>query len=907
MMDADFRRYLAAVKNEEPPASTGDPRWGETEALARRLVDENKVEGALKALEQEPARKKRWDLLLLAALLREALDDHTLALEAYEIIADKLMAAGDRDGVRAILPKFLEPEPESVAVRFLHFLAQDGDVSDDERARLLRDAIAIRPADPELHADLSAVLERLKDLPGSREHRLRSVELQLELGHPERIADELLRLIEEDIEHAPIRVGRALTRFASLVPWTESETLLDLALPELTKRVPGELTWEDLAPLASRVPAKQAPRALFSRYLEIVVAREVDPNAILEGSGALNAAAPIDAVAARLPKILALPPGAHISHTTWGLGRVLASDGENLTLDFPSRSGHKMSFAMATKSLDRLPSDGLRVLAIENAAKLRALAQAGDPEVLVRALRDVGGTATAAQLKPRLDTALPGFEWAQFWKQAKERLKEDGRLDLSAAYRQVYRLGTGKAAEASTFALPQLKPKAPSEGLGLVRRFLKDHPEEESRLQETATTFVRRWALDTTLDPATRAQALCYAASWGALDISATEGILESLIGAGLSPDDLTLGVNQDQLLDLATGSPREEDFLWRAAESRLPRLRDRARARLLELLGDRYSKAVEGRIARPLEAPGLAARLIEHYASKPNDAGAPPLVTLALATIRLLEREIPEGLPERLMTLLGEDGAIRKRVTSEHLDEDTRHKIENTILHWAGSERRLAPIFEFLRGVGMGSIADEYESGRRARAQSLLEGRSTDDVETRFTIMSRVTYDRLEAELRRLALELKTTIPAAIERARQLGDLRENAEYEAAKLKQANAASRVQDLITSLERTRILDTIEIDDSRVGVGTEVILAPLGPGYPPITYWILGEGDSGLAPGVLSYRAPLARPLLGKQVGADVELEMPDGPRGYRVESIVKRLPGADLGSATAPQGTPAAG
>ena len=257
-------------------------------------------------------------------------------------------------------------------------------------------------------------------------------------------------------------------------------------------------------------------------------------------------------------------------------------------------------------------------------------------------------------------------------------------------------------------------------------------------------------------------------------------------------------------------------------------------------------------------------------------------------------------------MTLLAEGGAIRKRVTSEHLDDDTRLKLENTILHWAGSERRLAPVFEFVRGVGLGSIADEYEAGRRARAQSLLEGKSTDDIETRFTIMSRVTYDRMEKELKRLALELKTTIPDKIEKARQLGDLRENAEYEAAKLKQANAAARVQELITTLERTRILDTMEIDETRVGVGVEVALAPLSDGA-PITYWILGEGDSGLAPGVLSYRAPLARPLLGKRVGAEVELEFPEGSKRYRIESIVRRLPGSDLGSGAAAQGSRVAG
>ena len=902
MMDADFRRYLAGVKAEEPTATTTDPRWAETEALAHRLIAENKVEGALKSLEQEPARKKRWDLLLLTALLREALDDQTLALEAYEVVADKLMATGDRAGVRGLLPKFLEPEPETVAVRFLHFLSRGENVPDDEAAQLLRDAIAIRPGDPELHADLSSVLERLRDETGAREHRLRSVELELELGRPERVADGLLRLIEEDLEHAPPRVGRAVTRFASLVPWPESEALLDLALPELTKRAAGELSWEDLAPLAARVPAKLGPRTLFSSYLRIAFAHEPQPEAILEGSGAANPATPIDAVSARLPKILALPPGAHVAHTTWGLGRVTGTDGENLTLDFPSRSGHKMSFAMASKSLDRLPGDGLRVLAIEDPTRLRELAQAGAPEVLVRALRDIGGTATAAQLKPKLDAALPGFEWPQYWKQAKERFKEDRRLDLSEAYRQVYRLGTGSAEAAPDVALPQLKPKAASEGLGLIRRFLKDHAAEEPRLKETAGPFVRRWAREESLDSATRAQALCYAASWGAFGADDARDILGALIGAGLSPDDLALGINQDQLLDLAVGSAREEEFVWRAAESRLPRLRERARARLREMLGDRYARAIEGRILRPLEAPALASRLIEHFAGKPNDAGAPPMAMLALAAIRLLERETPEGVPERLTSLLVEGGAIRKRVTGEHLDEDTRSSIENTVLHWAGSERRLAPIFEFLRGVGLGSTADEYEAGRKARAQSMLEGRSTDDIETRFTIMSRITYDRLETELKRLALELKTTIPAAIEKARQLGDLRENAEYEAAKLKQANAAARVQELITLLERTRILDTMEIDDSRVGVGTEVVLAPIETGDPPLTYWILGEGDSGLAPGVLSYRAPLARPLLGKRVGAEVELEFPEGARRYRVEAISRRLPGAELGAAAASRG-----
>jgi transcription elongation factor GreA len=157
---------------------------------------------------------------------------------------------------------------------------------------------------------------------------------------------------------------------------------------------------------------------------------------------------------------------------------------------------------------------------------------------------------------------------------------------------------------------------------------------------------------------------------------------------------------------------------------------------------------------------------------------------------------------------------------------------------------------------------------------------------------MTRATYDRLQLEMTKISRDLKTSIPAAIEKARALGDLKENAEYDAAKQRQANAAARIQDLMGMIQRARLIENLEIDEGRVGVGTETTLRPMeGNGDPPLTFWILGEGDNNVAPGVLSYRAPLILPLLGKGVGAEVELTMAEGPRRFRVESIRRRLPG----------------
>ncbi|HEY6573173.1 MAG TPA: GreA/GreB family elongation factor, partial [Candidatus Eisenbacteria bacterium] len=273
------------------------------------------------------------------------------------------------------------------------------------------------------------------------------------------------------------------------------------------------------------------------------------------------------------------------------------------------------------------------------------------------------------------------------------------------------------------------------------------------------------------------------------------------------------------------------------------------------------------------------------------DDEGAPPQALLLVASIRLLERELAEGVPDRLLALLDEGGLYRQRFQATPPDAEAMEAIERTVLAWGGSERRLVPILEFLRAIGHPEIADAYEEHRKARAKSLLEGKSTEDVETRFTLMTKATYHRLESELKRLALALKTTNPPAIERARQLGDLKENAEYDAAKAKQASTAMRVQELITLLEGTRILETLEIDPKRVGAGTEVFLTPLTAGEAKERFWILGEGDHLLGEGILSYRAPIARPLLGKSAGDEVDIEYETGIRRFRIESIRKRLPG----------------
>ena len=134
----------------------------------------------------------------------------------------------------------------------------------------------------------------------------------------------------------------------------------------------------------------------------------------------------------------------------------------------------------------------------------------------------------------------------------------------------------------------------------------------------------------------------------------------------------------------------------------------------------------------------------------------------------------------------------------------------------------------------------------------------------------------------------MRTTIPAAIQKARELGDLSENAEYHSAKLKQANVSRLVAALQLRLARARFVDEAEYRDGVVGLGTEVVLES---GDQELrSYWILGEDEHHLGENVVSFQAPVGRALMGCSIGDEVELGEGAEQRCWRVVSVERRLP-----------------
>lgn len=149
-------------------------------------------------------------------------------------------------------------------------------------------------------------------------------------------------------------------------------------------------------------------------------------------------------------------------------------------------------------------------------------------------------------------------------------------------------------------------------------------------------------------------------------------------------------------------------------------------------------------------------------------------------------------------------------------------------------------------------------------------------------TPITRQGYDRLRVELERLKKEERPRIIRVIAEARSHGDLAENAEYHAAREKQSFLEGRINELEAKLGRAEVIDP-PTDGDRVTFGSTVHLQE-GDGR-EVRYWIVGSDEADPAQGRISVLSPLARTLIGKEVGQRVTARVPGGTKTYEILAV----------------------
>jgi transcription elongation factor GreA len=142
-----------------------------------------------------------------------------------------------------------------------------------------------------------------------------------------------------------------------------------------------------------------------------------------------------------------------------------------------------------------------------------------------------------------------------------------------------------------------------------------------------------------------------------------------------------------------------------------------------------------------------------------------------------------------------------------------------------------------------------------------------------------------LRAELERLETEGRRDIAGRINAARELGDLKENAEYHIAKEDQAHLETRISRLAERLRNARVVDPVAAGSAGViGFGTTVHVVDEASGR-PATYTLVGPTEADIRTGRLSAESPVAKALFGARAGQVVEVATPGGARRLRVERL----------------------
>ena len=149
---------------------------------------------------------------------------------------------------------------------------------------------------------------------------------------------------------------------------------------------------------------------------------------------------------------------------------------------------------------------------------------------------------------------------------------------------------------------------------------------------------------------------------------------------------------------------------------------------------------------------------------------------------------------------------------------------------------------------------------------------------------VTKETFDKLREELHRMKTIDRPASSRAIGEAREKGDLKENAEYDAAKEAQGMLEAKIKQLEGAIANAKIVDTTTIDTSKVTILTKVTITNMAT-KKTVTYQLVGEKEADLKLGKISAGSPIGKGLMGKKRGEIAEIQAPNGVMKFRVDEI----------------------
>lgn len=769
---------------------------------------------------------------------------------------------------------------------------------------------------------LTALVEEAKELlpyagqlaayHASAGHRNRAVHYY-EIALNAAIKDRAYDLVEtywiELAALAPERLDlfcKAAQQLRSAKQHDQAAELLDM----LSEHYEAHGTAEEQLALAREV-AFCRPGDIAARRTLIDAYRQVHRNhanfeRLVEHSG-LASTKPIDEAVAILERELTFDTSECVYHSGWGVGVIRKLDPERgeVTIDFGEKRGHVMTLDMAERTLKHLDRDDFRSLLATNAGGLAEQAEKYPVELVRSVLKSLNNSANAKQIKEKLvDVAVPMKKWAGWWNATCELLKKDPYVEItgSGANRK-FMLRARPMTPDDDYLARFESAYMPLERLAVFAEYVQ---EMRGHLNSSTTQTM----LDTLVDdtnktaaPLVKAQLLLtlpeLAEAAAVVPTKKLPALQEAI------PADPSAALNIMENLEAAAHKTRwAEELRHRMGDSWssfvlqvFPAVQDETRdilARCIEAATahTHYERWFSELIRKPQTNPGLFLWLAREVASNNEVAWySGDLSTLVDQVLRVLD----------FATYRAKSSSRREEVLAMRAHVSMARRIlkagSYNIVRRTLKESTLARAARLLKAIKEQTGLDEQTRKDLVRIcfEAFPELANMEDSPAAGDGAAAGPLFCLESSLRSVRERMRqirdVEMPQTtreIEIARAHGDLRENAEYHAARNHHRFLQAQMADLEAGASRARIITANEVDTSRVGFGCRVSLRDVATGAVE-TFTVLGPWESAPEQAIYSYQSPMIQSIWGAELGAAAVLRQGEEEREVIIERIENAL------------------
>jgi len=610
-----------------------------------------------------------------------------------------------------------------------------------------------------------------------------------------------------------------------------------------------------------------------------------------------NFKAPVKFAIQDFEKNIVFDMGNYVFHNSWGLGKIEEIDGETIKVDFREKPGHSMSIQMALQSLKPVAKDHIYVMKYEDPETLKEMFSKDFMQFFEILIKSYGGEIDNSTIK---DELVPFFleekNWTKWWSKARTQIKKDPLFGVSDKKKNLVYMRDKPVTFADELLGKFTASSSFTEKLDIAIEFINNIDAKEG--EGVAPYLVDFFSEQVKGD-------------------SNTRQILSYFILSDLSKYSESSKVKLDQ--------SRDKVIEFIKSSSELPILS-------MKIGSYDYKKHFVNLIVQNREDwPSVLFELLFETPVRIHKY----IITILLRaheykTINLfIDRVIPGAkqypdifiwvarniftgawkydwldYPEdnlvptyfRLMNELKKievDGNRLKNIMFEIIFDDNAEVLKRIVNRLDRSVvEKIFDIFENLSYVEDSQL-EKFEEIVKSRYENIQEHHAHVEDEWKIDveklIVTKEGHERKKAELEHMVnvemVNLSKELSAVSEAS---GDIRENVDYNALMEKQGVLKLAISRLDDEMKRADVLDVSKISIESVNIGTRVNLEDVETGK-AWSYTILGPWDADFEQGILSYRSPIAKAMMGKKTGENVSLKIDDEDRKFRIVSIEKYI------------------